>query len=309
MAVHGLDRAQAPAAGEAKRMLDAVNGRWWNVYIGGPQSGGSGWTPGLVNTYVKQGIDRFMLTYVGRQKGDPLSRSQGRADGDDAMRIAKSFGYSGGFPLCLDVELPTFESAPGNTVDYARAWCERVREGGARPGVYANPAPLKAMAAAKVPADFVWVASWVSHGASDRDPHNAASMPANLWPGNGQRAWQYAGEFGNHKCQVRGLDVDISVADPDCLAHPPGPDHGNAHHDKQVPAFPGRVLGAGAQGDDVRRWQKRMKHRGWHIEPTGSFDSNSAKICAAFQKEKGLPVTGTVDRETWNAAWTAAITA
>ena len=44
MALQGLDRQVAPAAELGKRMLDHIAGGWWNVYIGGPESG-PGWTP------------------------------------------------------------------------------------------------------------------------------------------------------------------------------------------------------------------------------------------------------------------------
>src|SRR3954468_10918376 len=137
--VHGLDRATAPDAALAKRMLETIDGRWWNVYIGGPESGGHGWTPALLDAYVAQGIDRFMLTYVGRQKRGPLTRKQGRVDAHDAIKIANTFGYSGNFPLCLDVEMGTYTSAPKRSVEYARAWCATVSSLGVRPGVYANP--------------------------------------------------------------------------------------------------------------------------------------------------------------------------
>ena len=305
MAINGLDRAQAPAAKQAKQMLEAVDGRWWNVYIGGPESGGSGWSPALVKSYADQGIRRFMLTYVGRQKGGPLTRQQGRADGREALRIAKSYGYKSGVPLCLDVELPTFQSAPSATVEYAHGWCERVREGGMRPGIYANPAPLEAMAKAKVPADFVWVASWVSHGAGARNPHDAPGVPSNLWGKPGQRAWQYAGEYGGTPCRVGGLDVDINVADPGCLAGPPGR---QKEANGRPPKFPGRPLRRGSWGDDVELWQQRMKDRGWHIDVSGRYDAGSEKVCSGFQKEKALEVTGHVDRKTWSASWRSPVT-
>ena len=52
-----------------------------------------------------------------------------------------------------------------------------------------------------------------------------------------------------------------------------------------------------------------MARRGWHIAVNGTYDAASEAICKAFQKEKALRVTGTVNGETWNAAWTAPITA
>src|SRR3954469_14449636 len=117
MAAQGLDRATAPTPQQAKRMLDSIGGQWWNVYIGGPESGGHGWSPALVADYVRHGIDRFMLTYVGRQKRGPLTAAQGQADAREALKLAGSYGYTGNFPLCLDVELPTYESAPAKTVE------------------------------------------------------------------------------------------------------------------------------------------------------------------------------------------------
>ncbi len=228
-AFHGLDRAVAPPPATAKQMLDAINGRWWNVYIGGPESGGHGWSPDLVRQYARLGIDRFMLTYVGRQSHGPLTRAQGQADAREALAIAKTYGYSGDFPLCLDVELSTFNSSPSKTVEYARAWCATVRKEGARPGVYANPAPLTAMAKGKVLADFVWIASWVSTTASRRHPHEATGMPANLWRRPGQRAWQYGGIINGKPCNVLGLNVDLNVADLACLAPAPGGSNGTSH--------------------------------------------------------------------------------
>src|SRR4051812_24853668 len=137
MALQGLDRATAPDAPTARRMLDKIGGRWWNVYIGGPESGGHGWSPELIKAYTQHGIDHFMLTYVGRQwPRGPLTGAQGHADALNALQIARGYGYSGNFPLCLDIELHTFEHLPSQTVEYAQAWCSAVRDAGVRPGIY-----------------------------------------------------------------------------------------------------------------------------------------------------------------------------
>jgi hypothetical protein len=217
MALQGLDRQVAPAAELGKRMLDHIAGGWWNVYIGGPESG-PGWTPEILRDYVRHGIDRFMLTYVGRQKRGPLTAAQGKADAIDALKIAARYGYTGNFPLCLDVEISTYDNARTKTITYARAWCSTVKSAGARPGIYSNPGPLKGMAEGNVPAEFVWCASWQGHGPAPHDPHAIPQLPHELWGKPGQRAWQYAAEFSNQKCQVLGQDVDINVADEGCLA-------------------------------------------------------------------------------------------
>ncbi|HEU4702724.1 MAG TPA: glycoside hydrolase domain-containing protein [Conexibacter sp.] len=301
-AFQGLDRAAAPPAAKAKQMLDAIGGRWWNVYIGGPESGGSGWTPDLVRDYVRHGIDRFMLTYVGQQHGGTLTAAQGRHDGAEALAIARRFGYRGSVPLCLDVEMGTFNGAPSATVQYTRAWCETVRRAGARPGVYANPAPLQAMAKGGVRADFVWVASWVGSQRSDRDPHAIASMPNDLWSKPGQRAWQYAGALKNAPCRVLGLDVDVSVADLGCLAPPPG----------AVAAAAAR-LDTGAHGAAVVRLTHRLSivpspttGRPYLDGPRRRFDAATHDALRAFQREHGLPATGTYERASARALLRAA---
>jgi Domain of unknown function (DUF1906)/Putative peptidoglycan binding domain len=304
----GLDRAVAPAPAMAKRMLEAINGRWWNVYIGGPESGGHGWSPEVVRRYARQGIDRFMLTYVGRQSRGPLTRTQGQADAWDALEIARGYGYTGSFPLCLDVELPTFDSAPTKTIEYVRAWCATVRQCGARPGVYANPGPLIAMARAGVPASFVWVASWVSTSAGRRNPHNAKGMPANLWGEPGQRAWQYAGIIAGKPCNVLGLNVDINVADLGCLAPPPGVharSSGVASRRRRVPR-------RGDHGPVVVRLTHRLSvlrsrrtGRPYLDGPRKRFDAETEAALEAFQVDHGLARTGAYGRKTARALLTA----
>jgi hypothetical protein len=90
--------------------------------------------------------------------------------------------------------------------------------------------------------------------------------------------------------------IDVSKTADNFWGAPPAP-----------PPFKG-VLKLGSNGHLVEIWQHRMARRGWHIAVTGSYDASSQGFCKAFQKEKGLKVTGTVNRETWNAAWTAPIT-
>jgi hypothetical protein len=302
--VQGLDRAAAPPAAQAKQMLDAIGGRWWNVYIGGPQRApaGASWTPALVADYVRHGVDRFMLTYVGQQHGGTLTAAQGHRDGAEALAIARRFGYHGSVPLCLDVEMGTFNGAPSATVHYAQAWCETVRSAGARPGVYANPGPLQAMAKGGVHAAFVWVASWVASHHADHDPHAVTGMPNDLWSQPGQRAWQYAGALGRSPCRVLGLDVDISVADLGCLAPPPG----------AVAAAAAR-LDTGARGAAVVRLTHRLSivpspqtGRPYLDGPRRVFDAAAHDALRAFQHEHGLHATGSYDRATARAVLRAA---
>ena len=307
MALQGLDRATAPAPDMAKRMLDQIGGGWWNVYIGGPESGGHGWSPAVVREYARHGINHFMLTYVGRQEDGPLTAAQGKADAIDALKIANSYGYSGSFPLCLDVEIGTFNSAPSKTVAYTKAWCATVKSAGARPGVYANPAPLKAMAEGKVPAEFVWVASWLNHGPTPHDPHAIPQLPAELWGKPGQRAWQYAGEFDKRPCQVLGLDVDINVADVGCLASPPGGHQAQPGHRGRA-ASGARLLRRGSRGRAVQQLTRRLSFvpsratgRPYLDGPRGSLGPEAEAALRAFQSEHRLDADGVYGPATQHA--------
>jgi hypothetical protein len=59
--LHGLDRADPPAAAKAKAMLAEIGrGNWWNVCIGGPAATHR-WTPQDVQAYERAGIGRFLL--------------------------------------------------------------------------------------------------------------------------------------------------------------------------------------------------------------------------------------------------------
>jgi peptidoglycan hydrolase-like protein with peptidoglycan-binding domain len=92
-------------------------------------------------------------------------------------------------------------------------------------------------------------------------------------------------------------DVDVSVtADDFWGATPP------------APPFE-RLLKVGSTGHAVEKWQRRMARRGWHIAVSGTYDASSEAICKAFQAEKGLAVTGRVNRQTWKATWATPITA
>src|SRR5215218_630968 len=315
MAAQELDAAEPPPGAKAKQMLDAIHGRWWNVYIGGRYATRI-WSPSHVREYVQHGIGRFMLTYVGEQYGGEwhgtLTRERGLHDGREALQQARRFGYSGGVPLCLDIERPTFETRRAGMIEYARAWCEAVRAGGARPGIYANPEPLVAMEHGGVHADFVWIAAWVTRHPAPHDPHGAIRrMPANLWSRPGQRAWQYAGAQNGTACTVLGVDVDISVSDLACLAPPPGAVAAGPNGGAVAARRP--ALRKGDHGPVV----VRLTHRLSTVRSPGTgrpyldgsrrrFDATTEAALKAFQHEHGLPANGTYGRASARALLAAA---
>ena len=74
------------------------------------------------------------------------------------------------------------------------------------------------------------------------------------------------------------------------------------------PPWPGRYLKLGSRGDDVRRYQVRMRQRGWALDADAIFGPQTDKVTRAFQREKRLTVDGIVGPATWKAAFTLPIT-
>lgn len=76
------------------------------------------------------------------------------------------------------------------------------------------------------------------------------------------------------------------------------------------------ISGWHSHRDDLKRYQQRMKDRGWAMIVDGLYGplgattptGNTAEITIAFQKEKGLYPDGFVGPNTWNAAWTSPVT-
>jgi len=69
------------------------------------------------------------------------------------------------------------------------------------------------------------------------------------------------------------------------------------------PPFPGQYLRQGVRGDNVRRYQQRMRDRGWRIGVDGIFGPESDRITRQFQTEKRLGADGVVGPITWDAAF------
>lgn len=59
---------------------------------------------------------------------------------------------------------------------------------------------------------------------------------------------------------------------------------------------------------DLKKFQQRMKSRGWNIDVDGLYGPNTAKIVRQFQREKRLRVDGLIGAATWRAAWSSPVT-
>lgn len=68
------------------------------------------------------------------------------------------------------------------------------------------------------------------------------------------------------------------------------------------------VSGYYGHRDDLARWQRQMRARGWAIGVDGLYGPQTADVARDFQREKGLDVDGLIGAETWATAWTAPVT-
>lgn len=61
---------------------------------------------------------------------------------------------------------------------------------------------------------------------------------------------------------------------------------------------------------DLKKWQERMRGRGWHGigTPDGLYGPKTSTVSRQFQKSKNLLVDGKIGPKTWAAAWEEPIT-
>jgi peptidoglycan hydrolase-like protein with peptidoglycan-binding domain len=71
---------------------------------------------------------------------------------------------------------------------------------------------------------------------------------------------------------------------------------------------PERGHGAISRGMGLKRWQARMRARGWKINPDGIYGPQTRAVTIAFQREKRLEADALIGPATWAAAWTTPVT-
>jgi peptidoglycan hydrolase-like protein with peptidoglycan-binding domain len=111
-------------------------------------------------------------------------------------------------------------------------------------------------------------------------------MPDDLWSGPGQRAWQYAGQFDGKPCRVLGLDVDINVADPGCLAFAPG------RSARATGSSRSGSLRRGDRGSAVERLTRRLTYLRYLDGARTTFDRATESAVSRFQQDHGLEPRG-----------------
>jgi GH25 family lysozyme M1 (1,4-beta-N-acetylmuramidase) len=68
------------------------------------------------------------------------------------------------------------------------------------------------------------------------------------------------------------------------------------------------ISGYFSHRDDLKRWQQRMKDRGWDIAVDGFYGDGTERVAKAFQKQIGAKQDGLIGGTTWRAAWESPIT-
>lgn len=58
----------------------------------------------------------------------------------------------------------------------------------------------------------------------------------------------------------------------------------------------------------IKRFQQRLRDRGWSVTVDGYYGPDMVRLVAAFQRDQGLAVDSIVGPATWRAAWTNPIT-
>jgi hypothetical protein len=251
--LRGVDRASAFAVSEARVLHDNHGVRWTGVYIGGPCSGGSGWTKARVEDIANATHWQFMPIYVGQQSSSicgahHLTYAQGQADGAAAARHMHDFGWARhqDIPVALDVEAGTYFGAESASTSYVRGWVNAVHDRGFRAYVYGSPFALVHYHDAKVRIDGAWAASYFYQGFKKLRPGELDQMGNDFRHRN--RAWQYAGNF--FVSGAGNVDADTSHF---ILAPRPGGSNRALITKRNVPATCGMLdIGDGvARGESV----------------------------------------------------------
>lgn len=68
------------------------------------------------------------------------------------------------------------------------------------------------------------------------------------------------------------------------------------------------VSGHYGHSADLKKWQARMKQRGWSISVDGYYGPGTEKVVKQFQKQLKIKVDGKIGIRTWESAWTAPVT-
>lgn len=157
----------------------------------------------------------------------------------------------------------------------------------------------------------------------DEDLANVCEFIGQPYEGKPVLYWFRGDKLKKYTGQGHDLWSHISVWRSDSIdqpalwipkAAPPAPPAKTPAGVKLVaPAWPKNATYFGARDNapvyaTVRKWEARMRQRGWNIGVNGRLSVKDGDILAAFQKEKGLKVDRRLGWKSFEAAWTAKLT-
>lgn len=130
--------------------------------------------------------------------------------------------------------------------------------------------------------------------------------------GTEQAVMNFQGDWSPPVDGIVGLLTRESLADDahraDMHQPPPPPP------EPSFPAWPGRYMRRGHEGDDVSTLQARLAERGW-VDSRGRllkadrwFGRETDRVLRLFQAYAGLEDDGVAGPVTWNALWTVPVT-
>lgn len=202
----GFDTAVAPSPDEVAAILQEIDGLFICPYIGGPYSGGSGYTREVMHEYKRVGLKYSLPVYVGQQRGGKLNYMQGYMDGDETVVLMHNFGYENKAYVALDLEQDTTSWNTNGALDYQNGWCRSLNDHGYWPGIYASPMFLNLLQRWKSTAAFIWIADWIREWVDPtlhpKDIGANYGLTSGMW--GHKRVAQYVGNV-----KVAGYDVDI----------------------------------------------------------------------------------------------------
>lgn len=236
----------------------------------------------------------------------------GRTGRDEAEHFISFIGdLRGNEGVVLDYEMNAgldFEGLESFAVDFVDTIEARFPATKGRVLFYSYPSFLAGMSTDRLVRRCpLWIAAY---GPDDGAEHPEA-VALDRWPA--YALWQFTSK--GHLPGFRG-EVDVNRFEGDeaaLLANGPGrveDQRGRVRPRRgDHPPWPGEYLRRGSFGPNVETIQRRLAERGWAIEVSGEFGRSTDTIVRAFQREKGLPETGVVDADTWDALFIAPITA
>ncbi|MFB6721035.1 glycoside hydrolase domain-containing protein [Kribbella sp. NPDC056345] len=302
-----FDTCDTPSSATMQAWLSSPY-RSVGVYFGGDGRGcktQANLTAAWVSEQTSEGWHLLPL-YVGRQapctttqsfkmSADPATaRSQGRAEGGDAITRAGNLGLAVGTTLYNDMEHYDSSNTACRTavLSYLTGWTERLHEASYFSGVYSGAASgIRDLAGVYrsttyARPDFIDFAWW--NGKADTDA--GSYVPATYWS-NHQRIHQYAGDH-NETHGGRTINIDSNQVD----VQPPV--------NRDFTSYP--EVSSGASGPLVSALQYLLKDDGRDAGTVdGNFGSRTDTAVRAFQSAHGLGVDGEVGRRTWTALLSA----